>query len=216
MLWRIFVAVFYAPLWFQSPLAPEAAFNDLQLYKKMLECQAIPKLSKIAEKTIQALKRHLWCLTEELIPFALCSKQLAPEVKEVLARKLFQLYRDNQHKMFAPQKPTFPQITLSTQIPDLVGARSVLLLQHFKFSIDDVQFLRRAQNQWAKFDSYKRLQQLIVNLKVTNDTAERGIKILEDFKNVLTTDNEQRNMILHCVESIRKKYPDFKKKTLSY
>jgi len=52
-------------------------------------------------------------------------------------------------------------------------------------------------------------------MKVTNDTAERGIKILEDFKDVLTTDNEQRNVILQCVENVRKKYPDFKKKTLS-
>ena len=113
------------------------------------------------------------------------------------------------------QKPIFLHITQSTQMSDLVGKRSVLLLQHFKFSIDDVQFLRRAHNQWFKYDSFKRLEQLVMNMKVTNDTAERGIKILEDYKDVLTTDNEQRNVILHCVENIRKKYPDFKKKTLS-
>ena len=116
--------------------------------------------------------------------------------------------------MLEPQKPIFPHITQSTQMSDLVGKRSVLLLQHFKFSIDDVQFLRRAHNQWFKYDSFKRLEQLVMNMKVTNDTAERGIKILEDYKDVLTADNEQRNVILHCVENIKKKYPDFKK-TLS-
>ena len=117
--------------------------------------------------------------------------------------------------VFEPQKPIFPHITQSTQMSDLVGKSSVLLLQHFKFSIDDVQFLRPAHNQWFKYDSFKRLEQLVMNMKVTNDTAERGIKILEDYKDVLTTDNEQRHVILHCVENIRKKYPDFKKKTLS-
>ena len=67
----------------------------------------------------------------------------------------------------------------------------------------------------ARSDSYQRLERLVFNIKVTNDTAERGIKILEDYKDVQTTDNEQRNMILHCVESIRQKYSDFRKKTLS-
>ena len=103
----------------------------------------------------------------------------------------------------------------TSRISDLAGRRSVLLFQRFRFTIDDVQFLRRAQRQWCKSDSYQRPERLVFNIKVTNDTAERGIKILEDYKDVLTTHNEQRNMILHCVESIRQKYPDFRKKTLS-
>ena len=97
----------------------------------------------------------------------------------------------------------------TTRISDMAGRRSVLLFQRFRFTIDDVQFLRRAQSQWCKSDSYQRLERLVFNIKVTNDTAERGIKILEDYKDVQTTDNEQRNMILHCVESIRQKYPRF-------
>jgi len=123
-----FVAVIYAPLWFQFPLASEAAYNDLLFYKKMLECQTMPVLGDISARAIQALNRHLWYLTEELIPFALCSQQLAPEVKEVMARKLFQLYRENQHAMFPSQKPAFPHITRLTQISDLVGERFVLVL----------------------------------------------------------------------------------------
>ena len=43
-----------------------------------------------------------------------------------------------------------------------------------------------------------------MNMKVTNNTAERGIKILKGYKDVLTTDNEQRNVILHCVENVKK------------
>ena len=176
-----FVAVFYSSMWFRTPLASEAAYNDLVFYKKMLECQTKPKLNNIFERLIPAMNRHLWYLTEELLPFALCSTQLAHEEKEVLARKLFNLYLENQHKVFELQKPIFPHITQSTQMSDLVGKRSVLLLQHFKFSIDDVQFLRRAHNQWFKYDSCKRLEQLVMKMKVTNDTAERGIKILEDY-----------------------------------
>ena len=70
-----FVAVYYSSHWFQSPLAAKAAFNDLQYFcKKMLECQIIPKLKQASDTVIQTLNRHLWYLTEELIPFALCFK----------------------------------------------------------------------------------------------------------------------------------------------
>jgi len=32
---------------------------------------------------------------------------------------------------------------------------------------------------------------------------------MEEFKDVLTDDEEQRRMLLHCVEDTRKLYPDF-------
>ena len=103
-----FVAIFYSSFWFQSPLASEAAYNDLMCYKTMLKYQSSSKLGNIAHNAAKALSRHLWCLTEELISFALCSKQLACEEKEVLARRMLQLYRENQHAVLAPQKPVLP------------------------------------------------------------------------------------------------------------
>ena len=175
-----FVAISYSSFWFLSPLASEAAYNDLMFYKTMLKYQSSSTLGNIAHNAAKALSRHLWYLTEELIPFALCSKQLASEEKEVLARRMFQLYRENQQTVLAPQKPVLPHITETTRISDLAGRRSVLLFQRFRFTIDDVQFLRQAQSQWCKSDSYQRLERLVFNIKVTNDTAERGIKILED------------------------------------
>ena len=59
----------------------------------MLKYQSSSKLDNIAHNAAKAPSRHVWYLTEELIPFALCSKQLACEEKEVLARRMFQLYQ---------------------------------------------------------------------------------------------------------------------------
>ena len=147
-----FVAIFYSSCWFQFPLASEAACNDLMFYKTMLKYQSSSKLGNIAHNAAKTPSRHLWYLTEELIPFALCSKQLACEEKKVLARRMFQLYRENQHTVLAPQKLVLPHITETTRISDLAERRSVLLFQRFRFTIDDVQFLRRAQSQWCKSD----------------------------------------------------------------
>ena len=32
-----------------------------------------------------------------------------------------------------------------------------------------------------------------------NDVAERGVRLMEEFKDVLTDDEEERRMLLHCV-----------------
>ena len=90
----------------------------------------------------------------------------------------------------------------------------MLLFEHFNLSIDDLQFLSYALNRWPLFEGYKKLQKFVVSVKVTNDTAERGIKLLEDFADELTEDSEQQNIVMHCVKNIRKRFPDFKKQTL--
>ena len=161
---------------------------------------------------IPAMNRHFWYFTEELLPCVLCSTQLAHEKKEVLARKLylFNLYLEDQRMMFEPQKPIFPHISQSTQMSDLVGKHSGSC---FNISSSAMMMFNFCAVLTISGSSMTRLRErLVMNMKVTNNTAERGIKILEDYKDDLTTDNEQRNVILHCVKNIRKKYPDFKKK----
>ena len=42
------------------------------------------------------------------------------------------------------------------------------------------------------------------DLKVVNDIAERGVRLMEEFKGILTDDEEQQRMLLHCAEDTRK------------
>ena len=52
-------------------------------------------------------------------------------------------------------------------------------------------------------------------LYVTNDLAERGIKVLQNYKDILTEDSEHKEVILHCVEKSHQERPDLKKSTLA-
>ena len=54
---------------------------------------------------------------------------------------------------------------------------------------------------------------LTSDLKVVNDIAEREVRLMEEFKDILTDDEEQRRMLLHCVEDTRKLHSDFRKST---
>jgi len=48
-----------------------------------------------------------------------------------------------------------------------------------------------------------------------NDVAERGVALIQEFNNIITTDEEQKQMLLQVVETHRKKFPDAKKSTMS-
>ncbi|KAL4107469.1 hypothetical protein QTP88_017811 [Uroleucon formosanum] len=47
---------------------------------------------------------------------------------------------------------------------------------------------------------------------IVNDTAERAVKLMEQYNATLTLDKDQKQFILKCVQEHRKIYPDCKKK----
>lgn len=59
-----------------------------------------------------------------------------------------------------------------------------------------------------------RAKKIVKNLKVTKDSAERGVKLMTDFNSILTRDEEQRQYLLHVVAENRKLYPKASKDTL--
>ena len=112
------------------------------------------------------------------------------------------------------QKPVFPVISKDTKLESLVGKRSVIIFQRLKFSVQDVQFLWYSCKRWSDFESFRNFKGLVSILHVTNDLAERSIKVLQDYKDILTEDSKHRKMILHCEEKSRQERPDLKKSTL--
>ena len=211
-----FVACYYAPNWFRCPLPADASSLDLKFLKRLLVLgKSEGSMQNIAKVVVDTMRRHLWYLTEELVPFALCSDKLHKEEKQRFALKLSELVMKNLSEELAPQKPVFPNVTENTTLYDLLGYRSVLLFQRLKFTVEDLQFLRYPCDEWDKFPTYSRLRKVVKTLKVVNDVAERGVRCMEEYKDILTMDSEQRNLIMQCVENTRKRYPDFKKSTLS-
>ena len=59
------------------------------------------------------------------------------------------------------------------------------------------------------------MENWVRNLKVTNDTAERGVKLVSDFSKILTKDPEDLQNVLQVVEQHRREVPDVKKTTLN-
>ena len=67
---------------------------------------------------------------------------------------------------------------------------------------------------WKDHAGYCEAKEIIDNLLVTNDTAERGIKMITDFNTSLVKDPNERQRLLQVVEYHRSKIPDAKKTTV--
>ena len=57
--------------------------------------------------------------------------------------------------------------------------------------------------------------EFVKTVKVTNDLAEREVKIASDYPNILTRDSKIRQKIFQVVEKDRLDNPDFTKKALN-
>ena len=113
--------------------------------------------------------------------------------------------------LYRPGKPAFQSEVLKSDNAELhsfVGERSWLL-----FELVDARgtWLQRAVDQWACDPEFDKMNLIIKGLEVTNDTAERGIKDIEDYSNSSTDPSQRRNIIL-AVNKERQKVPNFDKK----
>ena len=53
-----------------------------------------------------------------------------------------------------------------------------------------------------------------MKLRVTNDTAERGVKLIQDYAQTVKSDEAQRQALLQVVEHHRQNYLGFDKAAL--
>ena len=100
----------------------------------------------------------------------------------------------------------------NTSLKDLVGSNSFLIFDLLNLSWD---WLRMNPDKWEDSQDYGIMRNYVRTVKVTNDVAERGVKLMADYATILTEDDDMRQSILHAVERNRIMYPNFKKNVLN-
>jgi len=51
-------------------------------------------------------------------------------------------------------------------------------------------------------------------VKVVNDSAERGVALIEEYNSIITRKENQKQYLLQVVQDHRRKFPDCKKELL--
>lgn len=75
-------------------------------------------------------------------------------------------------------------------------------------------FFNDDPSTWNTQINYLHGRDIVCSLNVVNDTAERAVKLMEDFHGSLTKDDEKSELLLRCIQEHRRIYPDCKKETL--
>ena len=109
-------------------------------------------------------------------------------------------------------KPVFRQIYRNTTLVDLVGPDSYTLFCALNVG---TQWLAKPASEWQLDPDFLATESFVQTVKVVNDAAERGVKLISDFANIITSDPEQRAALLQGVEEHHHQYKDFDKKTLN-
>ena len=201
----VFAVSVYVPWWLVCPVATNAPINDLILANNLDKYKSHDPV--IANKGLKALSRHTWYLHEELVPLVLFSPMIEEEEKESMRHRLLQFESAEVTERIGllhgkpDLKPVPPP---NTKIIDLIGPASIRF-----FSILNVShsFLHTPASKWTCDKSFQAMKQIVDNLQVVNEAAERGVKLCHDFIGV-TKDENRFQKILQVVETVRKHVPN--------
>ena len=182
-----FVTTLYVPYFISASCGCDAPVNDLEMFKKLKIYSRTD--SDVADSVLAVLCRHTWYLQEETVPFALFSKMLTIDEKSRLAAKLLTLEGSKplhwkeelgtEQETYQLGKPILElNLVPQTCLVDLLGSNSLLLWDILGL---DWQWLQQSPEEWDKSASYQEMKEYVCTVKVTNDCAERGVKVCINY-----------------------------------
>ena len=204
-----FTTTIYIPHFLASSIGCNSAIDDFLLFKKLFNYRSVDP--QLADEALVVMRRHCWYLVPELAISTLFSTKLSSDEKSRLACKLLTL-QSQKPKSYPLEKPKFPSIDEKSELVDLITAES---FKFFEILHLDHSWLAMEPDKWEQVESFKQAERFIRTVKVTNDVAERGVKMAQDYANILTKDDDVRSLIYQGVGRNRRMFPDFKKYVLN-
>ena len=203
----LFVALVYGRFWHEAPLACRAPLNDSQMLGLL---QTYPNRI-VADAAFSALSRHLWFFSEHLVGLAFFDARVQSDVKKAMVANL-QLPKSVSalHRVEASDADFHHLETFVTQrtnrLFELLSTTGVE---------ESRSFLMKDPEEWEADTSYQKLSERVKMLKVVNDSAERGIALIEKYNQCLTKNEEQKQFLLRFVQSHRQQFPSSSKAQLA-
>ncbi|KAG7171644.1 hypothetical protein Hamer_G014784 [Homarus americanus] len=185
-------------------IAEDAPVNDLQLHHELLRYRAVD--CEVADAALAVASRHLWYIRPQTVVLSLCSEKLSAAEKKEMATKLSCLEETND---YANDNLVIQQ---TTWLSDLIDERSWMFFK--KHHVCGTAWLISPVEDWEKNEEFMKLKDFSRSLKVTNDVAERGIKLMQDFIGSVTKDEQQLQDVMQLVEKHRKQMSGFSKSAL--
>ena len=203
----LFVILVYGHFWHEAPIAANAPFNDAQMLRML---QKYPN-RVVAEPAFSALSHHLWYFSEHLIGLAFFNSRVSCEMKRPMVANL-QLPK-TLSALKRPNASNVDFMRLDSFVMERTG--DLFNLLSFTRQKDARCFLAKDPDTWEVDDSFRKLKESVMRMKVVNDTAERGIALIQKYNDTVTKDEDQKQFLLRFIQRHRKLYPTSSKAALS-
>jgi len=151
----------------------------------------------LSELAMKKMTGHLWYLSEELISLALFDDNVPNDTKRLMVRGL---QTPSAHAHPPPKRITLETDTIETKnLKDFVTQNT-----HRFFSITGLPstFLDKDVDLWSEDEDYQAAKKTVSAMRVSNDIAERGVALMEEYNKLLTTSEEQNNFCCWLSSSI--------------
>jgi hypothetical protein len=200
-----FAVSIYIKHWFSAPYAASAPRNDLNLLKSLHNYKTTNE--NIANAALRKIKNHLWYLSEEMVALAFFDEGICSETKAKMQHAL------NKPSDSEPPKKALIEIDSidKKNLEDFVTKNTKTFFETLGLSSS---FLSKPVADWAQEESFRVSFQVINHMKVVNDIAERGVKLIEEYNKLITNDEQQKQYLLKVVSEYRKKLPNKAKKII--
>lgn len=205
----IFVVKVYAGAWFSASTAVEAPYNDFLFLQKLENFKTIDADTSLV--ALKKFKNHLWYLSPEAIGLSFFDKNVpvASKIKMVAALESHCELDQNTKRITINSQDILEVV--NNGIEQFVSVETKAFFERFEIKTD---FLKLNPATWHEDQSYTEAAEMLHNLKVVNDTAERGVKLIEDYNKLFTKNEQQKQFVLKIVTDYRHRFPDSNKKTL--
>lgn len=195
-----FIVSCYSIFWFDSNKADKAALNDIMFLRKLENYKAINQ--NIADKAISKVLNHLFYLNEECVGFCLFDDRIDDVTKGKLVDKMtLSIDTTENEDEEIPKKLVIKKENLKTFIfrdnsdilQDLFSKTTKKVFKRFAIPTD---FFNKDPHSWNVLEEYVKGKNIVQNLSVVNDSAERGIKLIQEYHGLITKDEEQKQHLM--------------------
>ncbi|KAG0724225.1 hypothetical protein GWK47_041072 [Chionoecetes opilio] len=186
----LFVALVYCKQWHEAPISVKAPLNDV-LFLEILKTYPDQTVAKAAE---QALRRHLWYVSEENAGLAFFDSKIDVEEKKQMVKALDKSASKKELKRLEGKK-----MMMSSSLSSFVTSKTRSFLQ--KLDADEG-FLAKDPALWEE-DRFKDAWKRALGLRMVNDAAERGIALVQRYLGY-TKSAAQEKYLLQLVNHHRK------------
>src|SRR6218665_2101750 len=203
---NIFICFVYIQSWFTASHTIQAPLNDLKCFERLELYKSIN--STVANVAIKALCRHTWYLSEELIAFSFFDDRICAATKA----EMVQAMKTNVGVENHPKRPQIKENNIASLKPvKFVTQNTMKFFEIIGIASD---WLKNDPNLWSQDSVFEATRQIVSGLSFVNDRSERGVALIQEYNQILTKDEGQKQALLQVVSEHRKQFPDAKKSTV--